>query len=111
MMIDVEKIDDVMVVSFSNDNKLNVTVTQKIKAEVIKLIRPNSKIVLNLSGINYIDSTGFGMLLSILRHCKNTNSQLKLCNILPEVMELVKLLQLQNVFDIRNGIDDCIKNF
>lgn len=110
-MINVEQIGDVVVISFSNDNKLNVTVTQRIKTEIIKIISPNSKIILNLSGINYIDSTGFGMLLSVLRHCKNNNSTLKLCNITPEVMELIRLLQLQVVFDIRGGVDDCIKSF
>lgn len=110
-MIDVEKINDVMVISFSNDSKLNVTVTQKIKTEIIKVITPNTKVALNLSGVSYIDSTGFGMLLSILRHCKNSNASLKLCNISPEVMELVKLLQLQTVFDIRDSVDDCMKSF
>jgi len=110
-MIDVEKINDVMVISFSPNNKLNVTVTQKIKAEIIKVINPNAKVALNLSGISYIDSTGFGMLLSILRHCKNSNASLKLCNISPEVMELIKLLQLQSIFDIRESVDDCLKSF
>ncbi|MGE0079256.1 MAG: STAS domain-containing protein [Bacteroidales bacterium] len=110
-MINFEKIGDVMVISFTNDNKLNVTVTQKIKAEIIKLITPNSKVTLNLNGINYIDSTGFGMLLSVLRHCKNNYSGLKLCNITPEVMELIKLLQLQSVFDIRESVEDCVKSF
>ncbi|HDP75938.1 MAG TPA: anti-sigma factor antagonist [Bacteroidales bacterium] len=110
-MIDVEKINDVMVISFSENSKLNVTVTQKIKTKVIKVITPNAKVALNLSGVSYVDSTGFGMLLSILRHCKNSNASLKLCNISPEVMELVKLLQLQTVFDIRESVDDCIKSF
>lgn len=110
-MIKVEKIHEVTVISFSNDNKLNVTVTQKIKAEIVKTIVPNSKIVLDLRGISYIDSTGFGMLLSILRHCKNNNSALKLCNISPEVMELIKLLQLQSIFDIRVDVNECVKNF
>jgi anti-sigma B factor antagonist len=110
-MVKVEKVNDVMVVSFDHDNKLNVTVSQKIKMEVSKLITPHTKLVLNLVGINYIDSTGFGMLLSILRTCKNSNSQLKLCNISPEVMELVKLLQLQTVFDIRNSVNECIETF
>lgn len=110
-MLKVDKIGNVMVVSFDQDNKINVTVSQKIKVEVTKLIAPHSKLVLNLDGINYIDSTGFGMLLSILRTCKNQQSLLKLCNISPEVMELVKLLQLQTVFDIRGSVDECIKGF
>jgi anti-sigma B factor antagonist len=110
-MLKVEKVGNVMVVSFNLDNKINVTVSQKIKVEITKLISPHSKLVLNLEGINYIDSTGFGMLLSILRTCKNNQSLLKLCNISPEVMELVKLLQLQTIFDIRNSLNDCLKSF
>ena len=110
-MLKIDNIGNVMVVSFNLDSKINVTVSQKIKVEVTKLISPHSKLVMNLEGINYIDSTGFGMLLSILRTCKNNQSLLKLCNISPEVMELVKLLQLQTVFDIRNSLDDCVKSF
>jgi len=110
-MLKVEKVGNVMVVSFDQDNKINVTVSQKIKVEITKLISPHSKLVMNLEGIDYIDSTGFGMLLSILRTCKNSQSLLKLCNISPEVMELVKLLQLQTVFDIRNNLNDCLKSF
>ncbi|MHC1704189.1 MAG: STAS domain-containing protein [Tenuifilaceae bacterium] len=110
-MLKIDKIGNVMVVSFDHDSKINVTVSQKIKVEVTKLITPHSKLVMNLEGINYIDSTGFGMLLSILRTCKNNQSLLKLCNISPEVMELVKLLQLQTVFDIRNSVNDCISSF
>ncbi|MDI3527562.1 MAG: anti-sigma factor antagonist [Tenuifilum sp.] len=110
-MINVEKINDALVISFTENSKLNVTVTQKIKSEVINVITPNSKVVLNLNGVNYIDSTGFGMLLSILRHCKNSGSKLKICNVSPEVMELIKLLQLQTVFDIKDSVDDCIKSF
>ena len=110
-MLKVDKIGNVMVVSFDHESKINVTVSQKIKVEVTKLITPHSKLVMNLEGINYIDSTGFGMLLSILRTCKNNQSLLKLCNISPEVMELVKLLQLQTVFDIKNSVNDCISSF
>jgi len=110
-MLKVDKIGSVMVVSFDQESKINVTVSQKIKVEITKMVTPHSKLVLNLEGVNYIDSTGFGMLLSILRTCKNNQSLLKLCNISPEVMELVKLLQLQTVFDIRNSLDDCLKGF
>ncbi len=110
-MLNVEKIGNVLVVSFNMENKLNVTVSQRIKLEITKLIVPHTKLVINLNGINYIDSTGFGMMLSILRTCKNNNSDLKLCNIAPEVMELIKLLQLQTVFDIKNSVNEAVESF
>lgn len=111
-MINVEKIEDVLVISFENETKLNVAVSQSFKIEVSKLIdQPNMKVVITLGGVDYIDSSGFGSLLSVLRVAKNNNTQLKLCNIAPEVMELVKLLQLQTVFDIRDSVNDCLKSF
>jgi anti-sigma B factor antagonist len=111
-MINIEKINDVIIVSMETETKLNVAISQKFKVEVSKLIdQPGMKIILDLGGLDYIDSSGFGSLLSVLRTSKNNNAYLKLCNIAPDVMELVKLLQLQTVFDIRENIDDCLKSF
>ncbi len=111
-MINIEKINDVLVVSLDKDTKLNVAISQKFKVEVTSFIdQPNMKIIIDLGGVDYIDSSGFGALLSVLRASKNQDAQLKLCKISPEVMELVKLLQLHSVFDIRESLDDCTKSF
>jgi len=111
-MINVEKVNDVLVVSFETENKLNAAIAQTFKIEVAKLFdQPNMKLVIDLGGIEYIDSSGFGALLSVLRASKGSGAQLKLCNISPEVMALVQLLQLQTVFDIRKSIDECLNSF
>ena len=108
-MINIQNIDKATVVSFSGINKLNVTATQKVKSDIISIISSNGHLVLDLDNIIYVDSTGFGMMLSLLRHCKNNNTELSLCNIGVEVMELIKLLQLQNIFDIRENVEQCLK--
>ena len=111
-MINIQKIDDVLIVSMERENKLNAALAQRFKVEVAKIIdQPRMKVVINLAGVEYIDSSGFGALLSVLRAARSNNAQLKLCNISLDVMELVKLLQLQTVFDIRNSVDDCLKSF
>lgn len=111
-MINIEKVNDVLIVSLATDNKLNATISQKFKVEVAKLFEePGLKMVIDLGTIEYIDSSGFGALLSVLRASKSNLAQLKFCNIAPDVMELVYLLQLQTVFDIRNNIDDCLNSF
>ncbi len=111
-MINLQKIDDVLIISLENENKLNAAMAQQFKVEVSKLIdQPGIKMAINLADVNYIDSSGFGALLSILRAAKNNDSQVKLCNITPQVMELVTLLQLQTVFDIRGSLDECLKAF
>lgn len=111
-MINIEKINDVLIVSLQNSSKLNAAIAQSFKMEVSKMIdQPGLKMVISLGGVDYVDSSGFGALLSVLRVCKSNNAQLKLCNISADVMELVKLLQLHSVFDIRNSVDDCMQSF
>ena len=111
-MLKHESNNGIEILSFDNVSKLNILIAQSLKEEVAQyLTNANTKLILNLEGVEYVDSSGFGALLSILRNAKNNDSQFKLCNMSPEVMELVKLLQLHNVFDIHDSIDQCIEAF
>jgi len=111
-MLKHESKNGVEVLTFDNVNKLNILIAQSLKEEVAEfLTKANTKLVLDLSGIEYVDSSGFGALLSILRNAKNNDSQFKICNVSADVMELVKLLQLHNVFEICDSVDKCIETF
>ena len=102
----------VEVLSFDNVSKLNILVAQSLKEEISQYLNKEGKnIVLNLDGIEYVDSSGFGALLSILRNAKNNNSNFKICNVSQDVMELVKLLQLHNVFEIHDNVEECVSSF
>ncbi len=111
-MVEVKKINDIIVLSFKNLNKLNILIAQAVKEDIAPYINnPNSKLILDLKGVEYIDSSGFGVLLSILRSSKKNNSTFKICNISPDIMELIKLLKLQNIFEIYNSLDSCVESF
>jgi anti-sigma B factor antagonist len=111
-MLKSERINNIVVVSFQNVNRFNALISEPVKAELnSNFNKPGTKLVLNLEGINFIDSSGFGVFLSVMKTANNNYGQFKICNIAPEVMELFKLLQLHNVFEIYNNLDDCIKSF
>lgn len=111
-MVKVESKNDIDIVSFEEINKLNVLVAQQVKDAILKVTeKDNPKVLLDLAAIGYIDSTGFGVLLSVLRACKNNKGVFKICNISDDVMELVKLLQLQNVFQIYNSVEAGLEKF
>lgn len=111
-MLKRENRNGIDILSFENVSKINILVAQSLKEELAQYLNTSGKkLVLNLEGVEYIDSSGFGALLSILRNAKNNNSTFKICNISPDVMELVKLLKLHNVFEIYDSVDECIKSF
>lgn len=111
-MLKSEKINNINVIRFDKLDRFNALITEPVKEEIKSYFNQSgTKLILCLEGIRYIDSSGFGVFLSILKTANNSEGQFKMCCINPEVMELFKLLQLYNVFEIYNTLDDCIKSF
>ena len=111
-MLKIEYVNDVTIVSFKNTNRFNALITEQVKEEMKSLfVSSNTKLILDLSGIQFIDSSGFGVFLSIMKTANNNSGYFKISNIHEEVMELFKLLQFHNVFEIYNKRDDALKSF
>lgn len=111
-MLKIEKKDGILIVSFNKVNRFNALITEPVKKEIKSLFNsPNTRLILNLEGISFVDSSGFGVFLSIMKTANNNYGFFKICNISEEVMELFKLLQLHNVFEIYNTVDDAMKSF
>ena len=80
------------------------------------LIRQNlttghKKIVMNLAGINYIDSTGLGELVSAYRLVKSEGGELKLLNLNKKVTDLLQITKLYTVFDIHSQEAQAVASF
>lgn len=110
-MIKTEKAGKVIIVSFII-SKLNAIVAEDVRNEISRLFEePNSWVIINMSGVEYIDSTGFGSLLSILRSAKNNYGMVKICCAGQRVQDLMETLHLNSVFELHSELDECIKSF
>ena len=111
-MLKTEKINNIIIVSFNNVTRFNALITEPVKEDLKSFFnKPNTKLILNLKDIEFIDSSGFGVFLSIMKTANNNYGHFKICNVSTEVMELFKLLQLHNVFEIYTNLDDCVRSF
>jgi len=111
-MLKTETIQDIIVVRFDNVNRFNALIAEPVKEQLKGYFnKPKTKLILNLENIDFVDSTGFGVFLSIMKTANNNYGFFKICSINSEVMELFKLLQLHNVFEIYSSLEDCIESF
>jgi len=76
-----------------------------------KLNSGHKKIIMNLAGINYIDSTGLGELVSGYRQVKSRSGELKLLNLNKKVSDLLQITKLYTVFDIHNDEAQAVASF
>jgi anti-sigma B factor antagonist len=68
-------------------------------------------IVLNLSEVQYVDSSGIGELVKAHTTIRNQGGQLKLTNLNKRVHDLLELTRLSAVFDIQKDETSAIKSF
>lgn len=110
-MINIERRDKIDIITFSV-NKINATTIDDIKEGVSKVFdKPNSKVILDLKGVDYIDSTGFACFLSLHKSAKNNFGILKFVNPESRVTELFQVLHLHTVFEIYDDLNTCLKSF
>ena len=68
-------------------------------------------ILLNLSEVNYIDSSGLGELVSAYTTARNQGAALKLLGLSKKVNDLLQLTKLYTVFDIYDDEAHAITAF
>jgi anti-sigma B factor antagonist len=110
-MLTIEKRENIDLITFSVD-KINALNTEEIKEKIIKALEsPNSKVLISLSGVEYIDSSGFGCFLSAMKVARNNYGALKFCCLSPNVRSVFETLHLHTIFEIYPDPESGINSF
>ena len=79
--------------------KISATSTELLQTTVRGLIPGAKRIVLDLTGVEYVDSSGLGALVSIYVAAGNAQCELELANPKQRIRDLFKLTKLGAFFD------------
>jgi anti-sigma B factor antagonist len=69
------------------------------------------KIVLNLTNVDYIDSSGVGELVSGYTTVRNSGGELKLFGLTKKVHDVLNVTKLYTIFDIKDDEFTAVKSF
>jgi len=70
-----------------------------------------TRILLNLGDVNYIDSSGIGELVSGFTAVRNRSGELKLLNLTKKVNDILQLTKLFTVFDVYSDEGTAVRSF
>lgn len=69
------------------------------------------KILLNLAGVGYIDSSGIGELVSSYTAINKEQGQLKLLNLTQKLQDLLAITKLLTVFDVYEDETEALNSY
>ncbi len=111
-MLSVRTSGQISVVSLRGTTRITSANAGSLKEQLMTFFqKPGTRLVLDLEGITFVDSIGFGVLLSVLKAASNNYGLFKVCNTGSEVMEHFSLLQLHHVFELYDQLDACLASF
>lgn len=103
-------VGDITVCSLSGE--ININTSPELRKVFDELITKKVlKVVLDLSAVNYIDSSGLATLIEMLRRMKKYNGKLRLCNLSEKVRSLFEITKLTKLFEMFNKEEDALKGF
>jgi anti-sigma B factor antagonist len=82
-----------------------------LRDAVRNLLTLNTHIVLNLGGINYIDSGGLGTLVALYTTARNAGGSIKLAALTQRVGDLLQVTKLLTVFEVFDTVEDAVNSY
>jgi anti-sigma B factor antagonist len=82
--------------------EVDIYTSPEFKNKVIEIIETKEvNILINAEELEYIDSTGLGVLMSILKKIKENELNIKIINLKPNIYKLFDITGLNKVFNIQ----------
>ena len=66
------------------------------------------KVVIDLGGVKWINSSGLGVLMAAMTTLKNADGQMKLANVTEKVESLLMITQLMRIFETYDSVDRAV---
>jgi anti-sigma B factor antagonist len=110
-MINFEKRENLDIITFTVV-KLDALIVDEVRNRIQKVFEnPNSKVIIDLKGIEYIDSSGFGCFLNLYKTSRDNYGTLKFAAPEPNIRSLFETLHLHTVFELFSDTESCIRSF
>jgi anti-sigma B factor antagonist len=105
------KVGEIVILELSGKITIGEGSVQLREAVSRLLEAGRNKIILNLSAVSYVDSSGIGELVSRYTTTKNAGGRLKLLNLPKKIKDLLMITKLLTVFEIYEDEQVALESF
>ena len=104
--VDVRKVGSHSVVDVNGE--IDVYTAPKLREKLIELVSEGSyDVVVNLEGVDFLDSTGLGVLVGALKRVKAHDGSLSLICTQDKILKIFKITGLTKVFSIHSSAHEA----
>lgn len=87
--------------------EIDVSTAPRLREHLTALPPEATRVVVDLSEVTFLDSTGLGVLVAGWKRCEENGARLELVVTRPQVMKVLEITTLDAVFTIHSSIDEA----
>lgn len=80
----------------------------EVKSQIAK---GRKKFIFDLGGVDWMNSSGLGILIGAFTTIKNAGGELKLANVTEKIQSLFMITKLVTIFDSYDSVESALKSF
>jgi anti-sigma B factor antagonist len=105
--LDVRKVDEHSVVDVKGE--IDVYTAPKLREKLVELAGGGvNRVVVNLEKVEFLDSTGLGVLIGGMKRLRSTDGDLTLVCTQPRILKVFEITGLTKVFSIHDSVDAAL---
>ncbi|MBD3225702.1 MAG: STAS domain-containing protein [Caldithrix sp.] len=94
------------------EKRATIDFSGQLKNDILKIIdEGHTKVIIDLSETEYVDSSFLGVLVAGLKKASMKNGDLKIVGLQSPVRAMFELTRLYRIFDIFDNEEDAVKSF
>ncbi|MED3552421.1 anti-sigma factor antagonist [Cytobacillus praedii] len=106
MNISIETKEKDQLITVNISGEIDAYTAPKLRESLFQLAeKKESIIIINLSGVTYMDSTGLGVFVGVFKNIRSNNGQLKLLGLSSRLMRLFEITGLSTIMDISGQLE------
>ena len=110
MEINVDQQDEIAIAEIPVE-ELDASNAGELKRDMAPILEANTHLVIDLTRLRFVDSSGLGAMLSCLRHVSAKGGDLKLCGLSRQVRAAFELVRMHRIFDIFATREEAVRAF
>jgi anti-sigma B factor antagonist len=109
MKVNTKLVGDICVVEI--EGEIDAEHSPQLKRSLAKAQEEKAKnFILDINKVSFLDSTGLGVMISLMRNLKEKGGELRLVGLQDEVRSIFEITRLYKVFHINSTVEDAIRD-
>jgi anti-sigma B factor antagonist len=110
MKITQEKCNDVTVCNV--EGEINITTSTELRKNFDALLRDKvNKVIVDLTAVSYIDSSGLATLIELFQRLKKTGGHMRFTGMSQKIRNIFEITKLHKLFEICDTREAALQNF